>query len=225
VDLVPVPRRRILLTGGALAAGAVLGTERAAAAGPDPLRTLLAGNRRYVAGAPAPARRTPAEAARVRPLAIVLACADSLVAPSVVFDQGPGDLVEIRVAGHAVDDLVAGSVEYAVTELAPPLLVVLGHERCGVVAVTTESIRRGAAASGHVGTVVEMLRPAVEPALRAPGEPLDNAVRANVGWQIRALWERSLLVRNRVGTGALSVVGAQSDATTGAVTLLTRGWR
>jgi carbonic anhydrase len=227
VDLVPVPRRRILLTGGVIAAGAVLGGERAAAAAPDPepLRRLLAGNRRYVSGASAPVRRTPADQGRARPFAIVLGCADSLVPAHVLFDQAPGQLVEIRVAGHAVDDLVLGSIEYALTDLSPALLMVLGHDRCGAVSVTVESIRRGAVASGHIATVVDALRPPIEPALRTPGEPVDNAVRANVGWQIRALMESSGLVRTRVGNGSLAVVGATSDGTTGAITLLTRGWR
>lgn len=229
VDLVPVPRRTVLaggvLAGGVLAAGAGLGGESAAAAPPAPLRRLLAGNRRFVSGASAPPRRTPADIARLRPFAVVLGCSDAVVAPQVVFDQGAGDLVDVRVAGQAVDDLVLGSVEYAVTEFSPTLLLVLGHERCGAVALTVESIRRGAPATGNLGTVVDALRPAVDPAMRASGDPVDNGVRANVGWQIRALWQRSALIRNRVGAGALSVVGARYDVDSGGITLLTRGWR
>ncbi len=230
VDLVPVPRRTVLTggvlaAGGVLAGGVVLGGETAAAAPPAPLRRLLAGNRRYVSGASAPPRRTPADIARLRPFALVLGCSDSVVPPQVVFDQGAGDLVDVRVAGQAVDDVVLGSVEYAVTEFSPALLLVLGHERCGAVAVTVEAIRRGAPPAGNLGAVVGALRPAVEPAMRAAGDPVDNGVRANVGWQIRALWQRSELIRNRVAAGALTVVGARYDVDTGGITLLTRGWR
>ncbi len=100
-------------------------------------------------------------AIRQTPKAVVLTCSDSRVPPELVFDQGIGDLFVIRVAGNSVDDLVLGSIEYAVDHLKTPLIVVLGHQNCGAVKAALESIHD---LEGRLGSVVDPIAPAVAPA-------------------------------------------------------------
>ncbi|MEJ3744232.1 carbonic anhydrase [Actinomycetes bacterium KLBMP 9797] len=228
-------RRRALLAAGGLAAGAFgLAQPSAASAAattePTPttpaeaLRRLLAGNHRFVTGHPRHPHQTVERlrelAAGQHPFLITLGCADSRVPPELLFDQGLGDIFDNRVAGNEVDDLLLGSIEYAVEHFAPPVLMVLGHERCGAVTATIEAIETGATAPGHIGAIVTALRPIIEPVLDQPGDKVDNAVVANVKAQARALVETSDIVREKVEAGTLAVVGARYDLDTGRVTLV-----
>src|SRR5262245_33955643 len=144
--------RRAFLT--ATAVTALAAAPATAAPGPRPrppvtaraaLDELLAGNRRYAAGHP---RHPPDSAGRRRlraaaqhPFAVIVGCIDSRVPPELVFDQGIGDLLCIRTAGQVLDEAVLGSIQYGVEELGVPLVLVLGHERCGAVAATLEHLR------------------------------------------------------------------------------------
>ncbi|GAA1894500.1 carbonic anhydrase [Asanoa iriomotensis] len=217
------------VAGVAAGLGAVAATP-AAASVPTPdspgaaLAAVLAGNARFRSGHPRHPHQTIADVHRLAagqdPFVIVLGCADSRVSPEVLFDQGLGDIFDNRVAGNIVDEVVTGSIEYAVAEFAPPLLVVLGHERCGAVAATVESIESGTTPPGSIAAVVDALRPAVEPVLHAPGDTVENAVRANVRYQVAQLLGRSAIIRDAVAARALRVVGARYDLDTAAVTLL-----
>lgn len=129
----------LLSTGAAQAAGGEAGVTPDAA-----LRRLKEGNARFVKGRlkhpnGAPARRT-AVAAHQSPFAVILSCSDSRVPPELVFDQGLGDLFVVRTAGQVVAELELGSIEYAVEHLGASLVLVLGHERCGAVKATVESL-------------------------------------------------------------------------------------
>ncbi|MGH3737821.1 MAG: carbonic anhydrase [Micromonosporaceae bacterium] len=218
------------MAGGAAAAGLMAypvegATGAQVAAGPRAaLSRLLEGNRRFVAGRQRHPRQSPRRlrdlADGQRPYAITLGCADSRVAPELLFDQGLGDLFDNRVAGAVVDDLVLGSIEYAVEELTPPLLLVLGHERCGAVTATVEAIRTGHTPPGHIAAVVSTLRRYVEPALDQPGDPVENGVRAAVRGTAAELVDRSRIVREHVARGSLAVYGARYDLDTGHVTVL-----
>ena len=103
----------------------------------DPLQRLIDGNRRYVDGRLQHPNQTPARREEVargqKPFAAVVACADSRVAPEVVFDQGLGDLFVLRVAGNVANDMILGSLEYAVLHLGVGLVAVIGHKGCGAV--------------------------------------------------------------------------------------------
>lgn len=230
-------RRTLLTAGGATAVAlgaAAAGPSPASAATPqadDPvdtpaeaLRRLLAGNHRFTTGH----GRHPHQgledlhrlAAGQHPFAITVGCADSRVAPEVLFDQGLGDLFDNRVAGNIVDDLLLGSVEFAVEEFGSLLIVVLGHERCGAITATIDAIRTGGTAPGHIGTIVESLRPVVESVLDEPGDPVENAVRANIAAQVRALPQRSRIIHEKMRQGALRVVGARYDLDDGRVSLV-----
>ncbi|MGH3717086.1 MAG: carbonic anhydrase, partial [Micromonosporaceae bacterium] len=114
-----------------------------------------------------------------------------------------------------------GSIEFGVEEFGSPLLLVLGHERCGAVTATVAAIRTGETPPGHIAAVVAALRPIVEPVLDQPGDPVENGVRATVRATAAQLTSRSAIVRERVDHGALGVYGARYDLDTGHVTLLT----
>jgi carbonic anhydrase len=201
-----------------------------AAATPTPttpraaLRQLLAGNHRFVTGHARHPHQTAAYlhelAAGQHPFLVTLGCADSRVPPELLFDQGLGDIFDNRVAGNAVDDMLLGSIEYAVEHFTPPVLMVLGHERCGAVTATVEAIESGAPVPGHIATIVAALRPIIEPVLAEPGDKVENGVIANVKAQCRALVDTSDIVREKVDAGTLAVVGARYDLDTGRVTLV-----
>ncbi|MGZ3428686.1 MAG: carbonic anhydrase [Polyangia bacterium] len=184
------------------------------------LRALVAGNQAFVAAGASCARQSPARrgevAAAQHPIAVVIGCADSRVPPEAIFGQGIGDLFVIRVAGNVVDDAVLGSIEYAVEHLGVPLVVVLGHERCGAVqaALSEEP------AHGHVDAIVRRIRAAIEHARKGPGDALDNAVRANVSASVHDVQSSTPVLAPLVDKGRVKVVGARYDLDTGAVELL-----
>ncbi|MCM0673400.1 carbonic anhydrase [Micromonospora phytophila] len=148
------------------------------------LARLLSANRRFAAGKCRHPHQGSDDLHRLtagqHPFAITVGCADSRVAPEVLFDQGLGDVFDNRVAGTIVDDLLLGSVEFAVEEFGCPLIVVLGHERCDAIGATIDAIREGGSALGHIGALVDALRPIVAPLMDQPGDPVENAVRANI---------------------------------------------
>ena len=214
-------RRSLFAAGGALAGTLALGEAAAAATTrpTTPLDALLAGNHRFVTGHARHPHQTPARIREIaggqHPFAVILGCADSRVAPEILFDQGAGDIFDNRVAGNIVDDLLLGSIEYAVEEFAPPLIIVLGHERCGAISATLDAVRTGGEAPGHIGAIVDALRPIVTPFVDDP-DAVDKAVRANIRAQVSALVTRSEIVAH---SGA-QVVGARYDLDTGVVTLV-----
>lgn len=184
------------------------------------LKKLMDGNRRYIQQ-----KRTFPDQSRSRilelakgqhPFAIVLGCSDSRVAPEILFDQGLGDLFEIRVAGNVLDNVVLGSIEYAAAELGVPLLVVLGHERCGAVKAALD----GKPVPGHIGSLVAAIKPAVYATKGQPGDAWDNAVRANVKMSVNKLKALSPILAKAVKAGTLKVVGARYDIDSGEVEVI-----
>ncbi|MNY15442.1 Carbonic anhydrase [compost metagenome] len=191
-----------------------------AASGDEALTILMAGNQRYVAEAfrhsGHGAQRRGDIAKAQHPVALVLGCADSRVPPELVFDQGLGDLFTVRVVGHVADTSVLASIEYAVGHLDVPLVMVLGHERCGMV----EATLKGGQAEGHLHPMVEAIRPALASVDKRSGDVLDAAVRANVRYVVRQLEASKPLLAERIKAGKLKVVGARYDLDTGEVELL-----
>jgi carbonic anhydrase len=186
----------------------------------DPLRRLLDGNRRFARSH----AQHPDQGAALRvslssaqhPFAVVLACADSRVAPELIFDQGLGDLFVVRVAGNIVDDAVTGSIEYAAAHLHTPLVLVLGHESCGAVQA---ALTRGAP-EAHIASLVTAIEPAVQRARKQPGDLLDNAVRENVRMVTRQIAGSRPILAPLVEKKKLRVVGGRYDLHTGLVDLL-----
>lgn len=183
------------------------------------LQKLIAGNQRFVqhqAQYPDQTAERLQEVAQAQhPFATILTCADSRVPVELVFDQGVGDIFDVRIAGNIATPEARGSIEYAATLLGTPLLMVLGHERCGAVtaAVQNEELL------GDISTFVKAIKPAVERVKNQPGDAVENAVIANVQYQIEQL-QRSQLLTERVNSGQLKIVGGRYDLDTGRVTLI-----
>jgi carbonic anhydrase len=181
---------------------------------------LMEGNARFVAGnATHPGqtsqRRTELTNGQA-PFAIVLTCADSRVAPELFFDQGLGDLFVIRNAGNLLDDHVIGSMEYAVEHLHVPLIVVVGHEKCGAVSAAVA----GGEAPGHIRSVVEAIEPAVEKAKGQPGDRVDNTVRAHALRGAEILNRVGPILNEAIHDGKLMVIAARYDLGTGRIEAL-----
>ena len=156
------------------------------------------------------------------PFAIILGCSDSRVPAEIVFDQGLGDLFVIRVAGNIVAPSQIGSVEFAVSKFGTRLVVVLGHSRCGAVEATLDELRRPSAKqSRYLYSIVERVRPSVEPLLATPlrDDPaalMRDAVRANVRVSASQLRHGSELLESLASEGLL-VVGAEYSLENGMV--------
>jgi carbonic anhydrase len=222
-------RRRLLgltaLGGFSLLAGcgtSAQGERGAASASPSPvgpltpdraLAALVDGNRRFVTGKPVRSHSVSEAkglAGGQEPFACVLACADSRVAPEALFDQGLGDLFVVRTAGQVADRAVVGSIEYAVEHLAVPLMVVLGHERCGAVKAAVAAHEKGETAHGDLAYLVDQIEPVVGEAGKRGGDVIDEAVRLNVE-RVVAQLGKVPVVADHVEQGELRVVGARYD--------------
>ena len=168
---------------------------------------------------------TAAEAAKRRaeltksqhPFAIIVSCSDSRVPPEIVFDQGLGDLFVLRVAGNVIDDHSLGSVEYAVDHLAVRLTVVLGHQRCGAVKAAKETIAAKGKAPAHIQSLVTAIKPAVEATVHGD---LEATVEANVKNVAQALRSSPPVLKPKVDSGEVRVIGAYYNLDTGAVSFL-----
>src|SRR5436189_437579 len=157
--------------------------------GPEALARLREGNRRFVAGVDDPngaLRQTHRLALTQEPFAIVLGCSDARVPAELVFGQGFGDLFVIRVAGNIVAPSQVGSVEFAAGRFGTRLAVVLGHTQCGAIVATLEELRQPTPhQSPNLRSIVDRIRPSVEPLLATPLAQdaeafVAHAVRANV---------------------------------------------
>ena len=180
------------------------------------LNELKAGNEHHVAHRYTHPHQTSARQRELtqgqHPHAVILSCSDSRVPPEVVFDQGLGDLFVVRVAGNVAGDHELASIEYAVAHLHCPLVVVLGHQGCGAVTAATE----GGHAPGHLPSLLQAIRPAVEKARGMSGDLVANAVKINVDLavdQVRA----SAVLAEPLKRGELRVVGAVYSLETGRV--------
>ena len=189
----------------------------------EALERLRRGNQDFLAGrtvAAAANGRRRLEIARAQyPIAVLVSCSDSRVPPELLFGRGLGELFIIRNAGNTIDTVAMGSLEYAVAELNVPLVVVMGHERCGAVAAAVSVVEKGATFPGSIGRMVEPIIPAVLEAQRKGGSDLvDASVRENVRRTVTRLSEFSEpMVLDRLKAGKLKIVGARYDLDDGRV--------
>lgn len=225
-------RRRFLALSGIAVASAALGATAssapaAAAEAPitnpdEALKLLVEGNKRFADDKttdPNQSTDRRTELAKGQhPFATILSCVDSRVPPEIVFDRGLGDLFVIRTAGQVVDKAVLGSIEFGAAELNIPLIVVMGHEKCGAVKATIETLEKGAKAPGSIEYLVEGIAPAVKAVKNKKGDMLDNAVEANVDNSV-ALLKKSKILAGLLKSGKIKIVGARYDLDTGVVTL------
>jgi len=175
----------------------------------DSLARLKAGNARFVAERAENPHRSVTRRGELiggqAPYAIVVSCADSRIPPELVFDEGLGDLFVIRVAGNVLNDQIIGSIEYAVANLGSRLVVVLGHENCGAVTAARETVAAGSKAPGHIQSILEAIRPAVE---ATRGKGLSDTAQANVRLAVEALKQSKPILQEQVAKGSVMVVGA-----------------
>jgi len=230
-------RRAFLHVSGVAAAGITLAACGTAPAAPQTsagaeapvanpkqaLQRLMEGNQRYVASKTLPLNESESRRTEVaqgqHPFATIFSCVDSRAPPELIFDRGLGDLFVIRTAGHVIDKAVLGSLEFAIAELQIPLMMVLGHEKCGAVKATVEAVEQNAHAEADIEWLVEGIRPAVEKSSGTPGDALDNAVKANIELTVQRL-KASPILSEAIEAGQLNIVGARYDLDTGSVEMV-----
>jgi carbonic anhydrase len=172
---------------------------------------LMAGNDRFADGTPEHPNQDAARRAEIapgqQPFAVLFGCSDSRLAAEIIFDRGLGDLFVVRTAGHVMGPEVLGSIEYGVSVLGCPLVVILGHDACGAVAATRAAVDGGATADGFVRDVVERVTPSVL-AARAAGASTDaDFIAEHVRATVDLLTDRSRVLADQVAAGRTAVVG------------------
>lgn len=186
-------------------------------------KALKEGNQRFVAGGPEHPHQSAQHRAGLtagqHPIAVVLGCSDSRVAPEIVFDQGLGDVFIVRTAGHVLDAAVLGSIEYAVTVLGVPLIVVLGHESCGAVNATVSTLDGGAAPGGYIREVVDRVTPSVLAGRHAGLSRVSEFITKHVNETVTQLRIRSTPVAEGLAAGTLAIVGLTYQLADGRVVL------
>jgi carbonic anhydrase len=230
-------RRKVMSAGASLAIGGFLpaglagaaaapadAPKRNAIAPPAVLKRLQEGNARYAANQPNEKDFSAGRAARATaqyPVAAILSCADSRVVPDLVFDQEPGDLFVVRVAGNIVTTDLLASIEYGVEFLGAVLIVVMGHSSCGAVDAAIKVVKKDAKLPGHLPDLIRAIKPAVVLAeKKSSGTLLDNAIVENVRRQVAALKRATPIIARDYASKKIDIVGAVYDIATGRVALV-----
>jgi len=192
--------------------------------GQEAMQKLMDGNKRFVSGTLAQkdlgAKKREELAKGQKPFATVLTCSDSRVPPELLFDQGLGDIFVVRVAGNVVDPIALGSIEYAAEHLGSPLVLILGHSKCGAVKATLESKGKP---EGNIGAIVKKIMPAVDAAKKKGGtqdEILETAIKENVKNVYADVMKNSKIIPHLVEEGKLTIVAGEYDITTGKVEMI-----
>ncbi len=182
---------------------------------------LKEGNGRYTSGNlqhPGQTSERRTELAKTQhPFAAILSCSDSRVPPEIVFDQGLGDLFIVRVAGNVINDEGLGSIEYSVDHLGTRLILVLGHQSCGAVDAAMKTVAAKGKAPGHIQSLVTAIKPVIE---STPKGDLETTIKANVKHVVDALRTSTPILKARVDSGDVQVIGGYYSLDTGAVTFL-----
>jgi carbonic anhydrase len=183
------------------------------------LEALIEGNRRYASDQTAHpdrgAERRAALSERQEPFATIVGCADSRVPAEFVFDRGLGDLFVVRTAGHVVDEAVLATIAFGAIELGIPLIFVLGHEGCGAVTAALRA-SEGSEVSDHARPLIKAIMPAVDKTRSLAGDPLNNAVRANIDLTIDRLKLSESLAPD-LRNGRIKIVGGLYELDTGVI--------
>ena len=175
--------------------------------GDEALARLMEGNKRFLSGAMETkdhaARREELKSGQ-HPIATVLTCSDSRVVPEFIFDVGLGEVFKVESAGNVVDRIGIGSVEYAVGHLQTPLLIVLGHEKCGAVT----SAYDGGHSEGCIGAILKKIAPAIKKAKKGgdKGAEIEQASAVNVKKIVSKL-KKSPVVKEKLEKNELKIVG------------------
>ena len=194
----------------------------------EALARLVDGNKRYVESKMNACSETTAAAREKlargqKPYAIILSCSDSRVPPEIIFDKSLGEIFVVRVAGNVPDPIVLGSIEYAAEHLGSPLVMVLGHERCGAVKATVDANGKG---EGNIGAIVKTIAPALKKAkkdkncdLKDKEQLVECVVTENAKMVAQNLTKQSKIIREMVKEGKVKIVAAKYDLDDGKVTV------
>lgn len=188
----------------------------------EALAKLRAGNARFAAGTPHGVdlvQRRAEVAGAQAPFAAILACADSRVAPELVFDQSLGDLFVVRVAGNFVDDGGLGSLEFAVASWRIGIIVVLGHEQCGAVTAVRGALTTGERFAPHLDAFQRAIGPAIRETVASGGD-VQACVLANARYQAAQIRARSEAIAREVDAARVAIVAATYALASGDVVFL-----
>jgi len=178
---------------------------------------LMKGNKRFVSGKmihEKQGKKWRQEIAKAqKPLAVVLTCSDSRLAPEIIFDRGLGEIFVVRTAGNVVDSIAIGSIEYAIEHLGTKLVVVLGHERCGAVKATVD----GGKVSPNIAAIAKKIAPSVKKAKKSEGDLVDNSVKENVTAVVQELEASKPVINKMIKDDNVEVIGAYYDLDNGKV--------
>ena len=198
----------------------------------EALNKLMDGNKRYVenhmtAGSLCDLAAREKLAKGQKPYAIVLSCSDSRVPPELIFDKGLGEIFVVRDAGNVSDPIILGSIEYAAEHIGSPLIMVLGHERCGAVTATVDANGKG---EGNIGAIIKTIAPALKKVkaeckrdkecdLKEKANLVECVVNENARMVAANLPRQSRIIRELVKEGKVKIVAAKYDLDDGTVTL------
>jgi carbonic anhydrase len=190
----------------------------------EALDRLMQGNARYAANQPNEKDFSAGRAERVHaqyPIAAILSCSDSRIAPELAFDQGPGDIFVVRLAGNFLDDDGFASLEYAVTFLGAPLVMVLGHTNCGAIAAAVKVVMERAELPGHLPELIKSIKPAVIAAHgKHPSDLVAASIEENVRLNVKRLESDAPIMANALAAKKIDVIGGIYDLVTGKVGLI-----
>jgi carbonic anhydrase len=227
-------RRFLTLAAAGVVAASALGADRVFAAGvttsvtaDEALARLKAGNEKYVTApeicASDLSKHRESVAMSQAPWAAILSCADSRVPPELLFGGlRVGELFVARNAGNMADTATMGTLEYGVGVLGVPLIVVMGHERCGAVAAACEVVEKQTKFPGSIGPMVDAIVPAAKAVLGQPGDFVDNAIRENAKRTATQIATTSEIISGAVKSNKARVVSAWYDLDSGRVEFLAR---
>jgi carbonic anhydrase len=203
----------------------------------EALQKLMDGNKHYVENkltnaAMSDAATRASLAKSQKPYAIILTCSDSRVPPEIIFDKGLGEIFVIRVAGNIPDPVVLGSIEYAAEHLGSPLVMVLGHERCGAVTATVDA-KGKSTGSANIDAIVKVIQPNVKLAAKdcdackgekkcaetKKNEFVECVIDANVKTVAADLMKKSMILKHLAEAKKIKIVAAKYDLDDGMVTL------
>lgn len=188
--------------------------------GKEALEILLAGNARFISGKLEHPNHCEESrkglVAGQEPLAVVLTCADSRVPPVDVFDQGLGDLFVVRVAGNITNDHILGSIEYAVSHLHTPLVMVMGHSSCGAVS----AVAQGTKLDGHIASLTPSIDAALKKTKSLEGHWANNAAKELAMTTAKKIAESEPIIADLVKADKVLVVATYYELESGKVALL-----
>ena len=204
----------------------------------EALQRLMDGNKRYVENKLTIGSRSDTHSRRAlansqKPYAIILCCSDSRVPPEIIFDKGLGEIFVVRVAGNVSDPIVLGGIEYAAEHLGSPLIMVLGHQRCGAVRETIKA-KGKSSGSKNIDAIIQAVAPSVKIATKdcgackgdancaenKTGEFMECVVDANAKHVAENLTRQSRILKHLVEEKKIRIVAAKYDMGDGLVTLL-----